>query len=114
MSARPYRNGATGSGSDPGLCASQPRRGETKDDVLSFEAMSPLRAHVLNGRIVVDEPTDLPEGTELYLQPMNDIDHMDAEERAALEESIEEGYADFERGDHEDALAFSKELLKRQ
>ncbi len=82
--------------------------------VLSLKAMLPLRAHVLNGRIVVDEPTDLPEGTELYLQPMNDIRDMGADERAALERSIEEGYEDFERGEYEDARALAKKLLARQ
>jgi len=29
--------------------------------------MLTVRAHVRNGRLVVDEPTDLPEGTELDL-----------------------------------------------
>jgi hypothetical protein len=33
----------------------------------SYGARMVLRAHVRNGRIVVDEPTDLPEGTELAL-----------------------------------------------
>jgi hypothetical protein len=30
---------------------------------------TPVRARVKNGRLRVDEPTDLPEGTELYLVP---------------------------------------------
>jgi hypothetical protein len=29
----------------------------------------PVRARVKNGRLLVDEPTDLPDGTELYLVP---------------------------------------------
>ena len=29
--------------------------------------MSTIRARVRNGRLIVDEPTDLPEGTELDL-----------------------------------------------
>lgn len=28
----------------------------------------PLRAHVKNGRLVLDEPTQLPEGEVVYLQ----------------------------------------------
>jgi hypothetical protein len=33
-------------------------------------AMVPLKAVVKNGRIVVDEPTELPEGTEIELVPV--------------------------------------------
>ncbi|MBX3205250.1 MAG: hypothetical protein KF764_09280 [Labilithrix sp.] len=47
----------------------------------------PLRARVRNGRLVLDEPTDLPEGEEVELVPA-DTDDMDAEERAALHESL--------------------------
>ncbi|HEY2408312.1 MAG TPA: hypothetical protein VGI10_20030, partial [Polyangiaceae bacterium] len=64
--------------------------------------MNVLKAHVENGRIVVDEPTNLPEGTVLRVVALSD--GMDVEERAALERSIEEGYEDFERGDVEDAF----------
>lgn len=32
----------------------------------------PLRAKVKNGRIIVDEPTDLPDGAELSLVPVAD------------------------------------------
>ncbi len=61
--------------------------------------MSPLRAHVLNGRIVVDEPTDLPEGTELYLTPMNDVDDgLNDDERQHVLEMIDESFADDEAG----------------
>jgi hypothetical protein len=45
--------------------------------------MQPLKAHVHNGRLVLDEPTDLPEGKVVFLQPV-DGDDMDDEERAAL------------------------------
>jgi hypothetical protein len=31
--------------------------------------MQPLRAHVRNGRLVLDEPTDLPEGQMVELVP---------------------------------------------
>ena len=46
--------------------------------------MNALKARVRNGRIVVDEPTDLPEGTELELVP-TEADDMTDEERAALD-----------------------------
>ena len=49
--------------------------------------MQPLKAHVKNGRLVLDEPTDLPEGEVVELVPV-DRDEMDDEERAALNESL--------------------------
>jgi hypothetical protein len=73
--------------------------------------VTPLRAHVENGRIVADEPVDLPDGTRLHVVPVNgDVVEMSAEERAELEQSIEEGYEDFERGDYEDAKVFAARL----
>ena len=76
--------------------------------------MPPLKAHVENGRIVADEPVDLPDGTRLYVVLAEDADAAkSAEERAELEQAIEEGYEDFERGEHEDARAFAERLLAR-
>jgi hypothetical protein len=46
--------------------------------------MSTLRAHVKDGRLVLDEPTTLPEGTEVELLPVDDMDDMSSEERARL------------------------------
>jgi hypothetical protein len=34
--------------------------------------MQPFKAVVKNGRLVVDEPTELPEGTEIELFPVGD------------------------------------------
>ncbi|MBX3199165.1 MAG: antitoxin family protein [Labilithrix sp.] len=47
----------------------------------------PFRARVRNGRLVLDEPTDLPEGEEVELVPA-DAGDMDDAERAALHESL--------------------------
>lgn len=42
--------------------------------------MMTLRARVKNGRLVVDEPTDLPEGAEVELAVLgDDLDHEDRE-----------------------------------
>jgi hypothetical protein len=58
-----------------------------------------LKAQVKNGRIIVDEPTDLPDGTELYLVPAeSESDDESDEERAELEAAIDEGLDDFEAG----------------
>jgi hypothetical protein len=77
--------------------------------------MQALKAHVRNGYLVSDEPTDLPEGTEVELQLIvaDSFAKMDPAERAALEESIEEGYRDLENGDVEDARAYVKGLLAK-
>jgi hypothetical protein len=67
----------------------------------------PLRARVRNGRLVLDEPTDLPEGEEVELA-LADADDMDADEREALHESIRESIGQMERGeliDADEALA---------
>ena len=60
--------------------------------------MQAFKAHVRNGRIVVDEPTDLPDGTELYLLPIQDGDELDDEERAALHAAIEESETELDAG----------------
>ena len=53
--------------------------------------MSGLRARVHNGRLLLDEPTDLPEGTVLDLVVDDEGDDMDAAERAVLDASISRG-----------------------
>lgn len=68
--------------------------------------MQPLKAHVKNGRLVMDEPTDLPEGEVVELVLIDD--GMDDDDRAALHESIRESIEQMERGeliDGEEALA---------
>jgi len=76
--------------------------------------MQALKAHVRNGHFVIDEPTDLPEGTEVELQLVNAADPfvgMAPDERAELEEEIEAGYRDIENGDVEDGITFAERLL---
>jgi hypothetical protein len=60
--------------------------------------MPAYKAHVENGRIVLDDPTDLPEGTELYVLPIRDGDELDDEERAALHAAIEEAENELDAG----------------
>ena len=50
--------------------------------------MTELRAKVTNGRLVLDEPTDLPEGTVLDLVLDDEGDDLDAVERQALDKAI--------------------------
>ncbi len=67
----------------------------------------PLKARVRNGRLVLDEPTDLPEGDEVELVPA-DVDDMDDEERAALRAELQASIAEAREGrliDAEDVIA---------
>jgi hypothetical protein len=50
--------------------------------------MQSLKARVKNGRLVLDEPTDRPEGAVIELVPLDEVladgDSLDDDERAAL------------------------------
>lgn len=50
--------------------------------MLNCEVMEALKARIENGRYVIDEPANLPDGTELYLLPVSeeDEDRLDIEE----------------------------------
>jgi hypothetical protein len=76
--------------------------------------MQALKAHVRSGRIVVDEPTDLPEGTEVRLVLPDDGDDFDVEERAALHQALARGSADIAAGRTVDALEFLAALDARR
>ena len=74
-----------------------------------------LKAQVRNGRLVLDVPTNLSEGTEVELQVVADAwAGMSADERAELEAAIQEGARDIERGDHMEARAFMAQLRVKQ
>jgi hypothetical protein len=70
-----------------------------------------LKAHVTNGRIVVDEPVDLPEGSEVrvYLYDAAAED-MSAEQRTALERRLERSLAQADAGELIDAEEVLSEL----
>jgi hypothetical protein len=76
--------------------------------------MQAVRAHVARGRILVDEPTDLPDGTELCLVPVDDSGELSDDERAELVQSIEDGAEDIARGEYVDGLEFANQLLARR
>ncbi|HEY2367602.1 MAG TPA: hypothetical protein VGH87_14500 [Polyangiaceae bacterium] len=81
-------------------------------------AMQSVRAHVKNGRLVLDEPTDLPEGEEVELVPLDEVlaaggDYLDDDERRRLRESIERGLADVKAGRTVDAETVIAELRAR-
>jgi len=66
-----------------------------------------LKARVHNGRLLVDEPTALPEGTEVDLLPLDPGDWLDSADRAALHRALAASQEDVEAGrliDAEDVL----------
>jgi hypothetical protein len=75
--------------------------------------MQPLKAHVKDGRLVLDAPTDLPEGSEVELYLVED-DDFEPEERARLIEAIEEAEAEIDRGEYVDGFEFIAHLRAKR
>ncbi len=88
---------------------------------LDFLSMrKPFRARVRHGRLVLDEPTDLPEGEEVepLPAPVDDVlaaggDGLDEEERARLHESLKRGLEDVKAGRTVDARQVLQRLRAR-
>jgi hypothetical protein len=81
--------------------------------------MQVLKAHVRNGRLVLDEPTDLPEGETVELVLFNDMlasggDDLDDEERAALQDDIEASFAEEQAGQLIDLADAIEDLRTRR
>lgn len=60
--------------------------------------METLKARVEHGRLVLDEPTDLPEGTVLELLVAGDTDELSDAELAALRIELRRSYAEYKQG----------------
>ncbi len=71
-----------------------------------------LKARVHNGRFVLDEPTDLPEGTEVNLLPLDPGDWLDPEDRAALHRALAASQQDLEGGRLVDAEEVLRDLRR--
>jgi len=72
-----------------------------------------LKARVKGGRLVVDEPTDLPEGTEVELLPLDPGDWLDEDDRAALLKALKDSDEDIKAGRLVDADVNLRELQSR-
>ncbi len=77
--------------------------------------MQPVKARVRNGRLVLDEPTDLPEGEEVEFVPLDDVlasggDYLDDQERERLHRSTERGLEDVKAGRTVEATKVIDEL----
>lgn len=73
--------------------------------------MNALKAHVKNGQIVLDEPSDLDEGAELLVFPLSD--DMDETDRAELNAILDESLQQLDAGDTVDGPAYLAELRTR-
>jgi hypothetical protein len=75
--------------------------------------MSVIRARVVNGRLQLDAPTSLPEGTVLDLVVDDEGDDLDASERAALDSAISRAWASTQAGQGRPAAEVLASLRKR-
>jgi hypothetical protein len=73
--------------------------------------MLPLKARVHNGRLVLDEPTDLPEGAIVELIPLAEVGaELDDDERERLHPSLRESIEQMKAGNTLDGAEALAEL----
>jgi hypothetical protein len=75
--------------------------------------MSGIRAKVKNGRLILDEPTNLPEGTVLELVVDDEGDDLDESERQALNGAISRAWESAKAGNLRRADAIVDELRRK-
>ena len=76
--------------------------------------MSPLRARVEKGRIILDGPTTLPEGTVVDLVADDEGDNLTEDERRILHEALEASWKSAEAGRLRPASEILDELRQRR
>jgi len=76
--------------------------------------MSPLRARVEKGRLVLDEPTTLPDGTVIDLVADDEGDNLTEDERRILHEGLEASWKSAEAGRLRPASEILGELRHRR
>jgi hypothetical protein len=72
-----------------------------------------IKARVRAGRLIVDEPTELPEGAEVQLLALDPGDWLDTTDRAALHQALRESDADVAADRLVDAEGILRELRSR-
>jgi len=80
--------------------------------------MQPIKALVKNGRLQLDEPTTLPEGQVVYLQPVDGLvvaepEDRDDDDRAALHAELEASLAEADAGEVVDFSTAIADLRQR-
>jgi hypothetical protein len=73
--------------------------------------MQALKVQVKNGRLHLDEPTDLPDGAEVEVVVLDD--ELSAEDRAALHASLDRALEDSEAGRGMDATEYLQQYRAR-
>ena len=76
--------------------------------------MSGLRARVEKGRLILDEPTTLPEGTVIELVVDDEGDDLKEDERRSLHGALSAAWKSAEAGRLRPASAIIKELRKHR
>jgi hypothetical protein len=74
--------------------------------------MKPFRARVENGRLVLDEPTSLPDGTVVHLVADDEGDDLTEEERRALHDALSASWKSAEVGRLRPASEILEELRR--
>jgi hypothetical protein len=74
--------------------------------------MQALKVQVKNGRLVLDEPTDLPDGAEVEVVVIDD--ELSPEERVALHASLDRALEDSEAGRGMDAAEYLRQYRARR
>lgn len=69
-----------------------------------------VTARVRDGRLVLDEPTTLPEGTQVALLPLDPGDWLDDHDRAALHAALQASDGDVAAGRLVDATEVLRSL----
>lgn len=73
----------------------------------------PLQARIRDGRLVLDEPVDLPNGTAVELMPVSEDDDLDDTDRARLHASLKISSEQFVRGEGIPAVDALRQLRER-
>ena len=75
-----------------------------------YAAGMTITARVREGRLVLDEPTTLPEGTQVALLPLDPGDWLDDTDRTALHTALRASDADVAAGRLMDAIEVLRSL----
>lgn len=75
--------------------------------------MTAIRARVQKGRLVLDEPTSLPEGTVLDLVVDDEGDDLSESERKVLQRAISRAWQSIQEGSGKSGDEVIESLLRR-
>ena len=94
----------------PSLISSRPAWRLVQPSLECYGFLVTLKARVRDGRLVIDEATDLPDGTEVELLPLDPGDWLDDDDRAALDAALRASDADIAAGRLVDADEVLRDL----